>query len=144
MEILWNALLPFFFVFSVVYGALEVSGVFGKRANTLIAVIIGFFAISSPMLVEFLNQTLPFAVIFFIGFFFLSFIVKFAGKPKEKDYTLIMVIIGLILLLFATQGQDIIENYFSIPQESITNIFSWIILIFIFLLFFAAYKYKSE
>jgi len=144
MEILWNALLPFFFVFSVVYGALEVSGVFGKRANTLIAVIIGFFAISSPMLVEFLNQALPFAVIFFIGFFFLSFIVKFAGKPKEKDYTLIMIITGLVILFFATNGQEIIENYFSLPQESITNIFSWIILIFILLLFFAAYKYKSE
>jgi len=123
---------------------LEVSGVFGKRANTLIAVIIGFFAISSPMLVEFLNQALPFAVIFFIGFFFLSFIVKFAGKPKEKDYTLIMIITGLVILFFATNGQEIIENYFSLPQESITNIFSWIILIFILLLFFAAYKYKSE
>jgi Na+-translocating ferredoxin:NAD+ oxidoreductase RnfD subunit len=95
-------LLPLLFVIAVVYGALETVGMFRNRAvKTLIAVVLAFFAVSNAYFVEMLYAFLPYALIFVIAFFAIGFAKKsFSGG--ERDNTMIIIIIGLVLLLLAS------------------------------------------
>ncbi len=129
-----SVLIPFFFVFAIVYGALEFSGVFkNKRVNLIIACVMGFFAISNPAITGFITGMLPYAVIFFVVFFFLGFLFsvfrrKGQGKP---DYTLLMIIAALCLIFFSG------ENEILLPAE---ELIPWIVLGTILLIFLAVYK----
>jgi len=127
-------ILPFFLVLAIVYGALDVGGVFkNKKINFLIATIFGFFSITSDVIVEFIYTILPYATIFFIVVFFLGFL-KNAISFGKRDYTLLMVCIGLLLLFLSTfEGIEIGED-----------IISLIVLVFIVLVFIAAFFMKSE
>lgn len=133
--------MPFFFMLAIVYGALEVSGVFKNKAvNALIAVIIAFFAISSAQFIEFVYNILPYAAILFVIVFFLGFLTspfrKKEGK-KEMDYTLLIVIAGLILIFLANQSSGILDL-----QNS--NIITLIGFAIILIIFYAAYKQGSK
>ena len=95
-------LLPLLFVIAVTYGALETVGMFRNRAvKTLLAVVIGFFAVSSQQFVGMLYSILPYAIIFVTAFFVLGFAKK-SLSGGEKDNTMIIIIMGLFLLLVAS------------------------------------------
>lgn len=105
-------LIPFFFIFAIIYGALEVSGVFQNKAvKAIIAVALGFFAISNAQVVSFIHQVLPYAAIFFVVVFFIGFIAKPFKRKKEggeqpvkRDPFLLLVVLGLLLIIFAQLG----------------------------------------
>ena len=101
--------IPFFFIFAIIYGALEVSGVFKNKAvKAIIAVALAFFAVSNADVVLFIHQVLPFATVFFVVVFFIGFIAKpFRGKggeEKKRDPFLLLVVLGLLLIAFAQLG----------------------------------------
>ena len=102
-------LIPFFFIFAVIYGALEFSGVFKNKAvKAIIALALGFFAVSNADVVSFIHLVLPYAAIFFVVVFFIGFIAKpfrrkgkEGGQPSKRDPFLLLVVLGLLLIVFA-------------------------------------------
>ena len=136
------SLLPFFFILAIVYGALEVSKVFeNKGAKAIIALVMAFFAMLSPGVTEFILFIIPYATMFFIAFFFLGFVLSFfksEGKDGSggKDYTLIIIVLGLFLLFITSDYQDIVDI-----QDD--NFVAMIVLLVIALIFLAAYRIKG-
>ncbi len=137
-------LIPFFFIFAIIYGALEVSGVFRNKAvKAIIAVALGFFAISNADVVSFIHQVLPFAAIFFIVVFFIGFIAKpFRGKGGggERDPLLLLVVLGLLLIVFAQLATPSSPFYSSISSTILgdQNVLWGIgILILLFMFYYA-------
>lgn len=104
--------IPFFFLLAVVYGALGVSGVFKNRAvNGIIALVVAFFGMTYQPFTAWLYSIMPYAIALFIAVFFIGFVTKlFKSKRGEpKDYTLILIVIGLFLILFVRFGEEV-EN----------------------------------
>ena len=136
-----SLMVPFLFMLAIVYGALDVSGVFrNRRVNALIALVFAFFTLTYAPAVEFINQIMPYAIMFFVVFFFLGFIVKMAKKGVDKDYNLLIIILGLVLLLFATQGTVFIANFVPGFEEQASNIMMASAVVFIGVILLAAYK----
>lgn len=134
--------LPLIFVFAVVYGALEVSKVFkNKRVNGLIALVIAFFAIGSEQVTNLIYQILPAATILFIIVFFLGFIfAPFKKKEGEKrDFTLIIMVAALVLVLLVTQGYDWISDILPYNVSSENFMYAGGLILIIAILY-AAYK----
>ena len=132
--------MPFLFILAIVYGALEMSGVFKNKAvNAIIAIVISFFAISSSQFIEFIYSILPYAAILFVVVFFLGFITSpFRGKGREKkgmDYTLLAVVAGLVLIFLANQ-----PGILNLQDSNLITLIGFIIIIVIF---YAAYKQKE-
>ncbi len=136
---LLDILVPFFFIFAVAYGGLEASAVIkNKKANLLIALMLGLVAMSNPMTVGFINQILPYGVIAFAVVFFIGFVLSFLrGKGGSgggsPDYVLIIIIAALVLLFFASDN-PVLGSFsgFEFAQ--------WGVLAMIALVFLAAYK----
>jgi len=81
-----QVMLPFFLVLAIVYGALEVAKVFENRGvKGIIAVVIAFFSVSSAEIVAVINSVLPYAALFFVGFFFLAFLASFFKEKEGGD-----------------------------------------------------------
>jgi len=133
-----NIMLPFFFVLAIVYGALEVSGVFkNKGVKGIIALVIAFFSVSSPAVVEIINSLLPYAALFFIVFFFLGFAVSaLKGKDKERkiDFGLLVAVLALVLIFLSNQQNIGIINI----QDQ--NFIGMLVLLVIAAIVYAAYK----
>jgi len=145
MADLITLLIPFLFILAIVYGALDVSGVFrNKRVNALIALVFAFFSLTYEPAILFINQIMPFAIIFFVAFFFLGFVIKVARKGVDKDYTLLIIILGLVLLLFATQGPGFIDSFVPGFEEQASNIMMAAAIVFIGVILLAAYRLTKE
>jgi len=141
MADLISILIPFLFMLAIVYGALDVAGVFrNKRVNALIALVFAFFTLTYAPAIEFISQIMPYAIIFFVVFFFLGFVIKVAKKGVDKDYNLLIIILGLVLLLFATQGPGLINNFLPGFEEQASNIMMASAVAFIAVILLAAYK----
>ncbi len=100
--------IPFLFVLGVIYGSLEVAGVFKNRAvNFIIAVAFSFMAISNYTVIEFISGIIPYATIVFIIIFGIMFLKRtvFAGigkgKGGEEDYSLPLIILMFIFIFIA-------------------------------------------
>lgn len=137
-------ILPFFFVFAITYGSLEVSKIFHNNAvKAIISLVLATFAATNENFIILMNQIFPHAVTLFVAVFFIGFIfalVKGKGeKGKSIDYVLLIIIAGLILLLLASQG-DLVEFMNSINSDFLA--YAGLILIGIIL--FAAYKQPKE
>jgi hypothetical protein len=136
-----SLMVPFLFMLAIVYGALDVAGVFkNKRVNALIALVFAFFALTYAPAIEFINQIMPLAIVFFVVFFFLGFVIKIAKKGVDKDYTLLIIILGLVLLLFATQGPGFIDSFLPGFEEQANSIMIASAIAFIGVILLAAYK----
>lgn len=145
MADLISMMIPFLFMLAIVYGALDVSGVFrNRRVNAVIALVFALFTLTYEPAVNFVNQIMPFAIIFFIAFFFIGFIIKIARKGADKDFTLLIIIVGLILLLLATQGPGFIGSFMPGFEEQGNNILVIAGIVFIGVIFLAAYKMQKE
>jgi hypothetical protein len=142
-------MIPFLFMLAIVYGALDVSGVFrNRRVNAVIALVFALFTLTYAPAVEFINQIMPLAMIFFIVFFFIGFVIKMSGKGlkqgERRDFTLLIIIMGLILLLLATKGAEFIGNFMPGFEEQGNNILVVAGIIFIAVIFLAAYKMSNK
>ncbi len=136
-----SLMVPFLFMLAIVYGALDVSGVFkNKRVNALIALVFAFFTLTYAPAIEFINSVMPFAIMFFVVFFFLGFVIKIAKKGVDKDYNLLIIILGLVLLLFATQGPGFISSFAPGFEGQASNIMVISAVVFIGVILLAAYK----
>jgi Na+/H+ antiporter NhaC len=91
---------------------------------------------------------MPLAMIFFIVFFFIGFVIKMSGKGlkqgERRDFTLLIIIMGLILLLLATKGAEFIGNFMPGFEEQGNNILVVAGIIFIAVIFLAAYKMSNK
>jgi len=135
------SVIPFFFIAAIVYGALEVSDVFKNRnVKTVIAAVFAFFTITYEPLAVLINQILPYAAMFFIALFFLAFLFKpfRGGGKRERDYSLIIIIGGLVLIFLANSGYRIIQDM--LPEMSNSNFMVGAGLVIILMIFYAAYK----
>jgi hypothetical protein len=141
MTDLITLLVPFLFMLAIVFGALDVSGVFkNKRVNALIALVFAFFTLTYQPAIEFINSIMPYAIMFFVVFFFLGFVIKIAKKGVDKDYTLLIIILGLVLLLFATQGPGLISSFVPGFEQQGNTIMMVAAVVFIGAILMAAYK----
>lgn len=140
------SILPFFFVFAIVYGSLGVSSIFDRRINMIIAVVLAFFAISSAEVTNFIYQVLPYAAVFFMIFFFIGFVIKvLKGKGKDggtTNWELIIVVVGLILMVLATQGMSFFNNMLPGGSDAFNNLATLIGIVLILVIIYAAYKHK--
>jgi hypothetical protein len=135
---------PFFFVLAVVYGALQFSGIFQNKAvMAIIAIVIGLFAASNEVLVNFIMQIFVPATMLFIVFFFVGFIYSIFKKKAERDYTLFVVVVGLFLLYIVNAGERGFEEMAFMGMTITQNLVVLIGLMFILMIFYAAYR-KGE
>ncbi len=145
-----SLLVPFLFMLAIVYGALDIGGVFkNKRVNGLIAIVFAFFTLGYSPATEFINQIMPLAIIFFVAFFFLGFIIKAVTKglkdeTGKKDFNLLIIILGLVLLLFATQGAEVIGRFLPGFEEQASNIMVISAVVFILVILLSAYKLSKQ
>lgn len=144
MADLLTLIIPFVFLTAIVFGALDVSGVFkNKRVNALIAVVFGLFTLTYQPATEFIMQIMPLALVFFVGFFFVGFVIKLARKGADKDYTLLIIIAALVVLILATQGTSLLAN---VPgyQDNGNTILTAAGLVFIGVILLAAYRLTKK
>ena len=135
-------ILPFFLMFALVYGALDVSGMFkNRKVSTLISIILALFAISLETARVTIVTYMPYVALIFIVFFFLGFLKKlFSGKDKQPDYV-ILGIIAMLILLFLVSQTSLLESLSSpFGGENIILIAGLVLIAFIF---YSAYKYSS-
>jgi len=133
-------LLPFALVIAVVYGGLETSGIFRNKAlKAIVSVVFGFFAITNYYIVQTINSLLPYAAIIFLLVFMVGF-AKRSLSGNEKDNTMIIIIIALIMIFLAGLGNS--YGGFGLYQY---NELLWIVgVVFVAAILFAAYRMKSE
>ncbi len=133
-------LLPFFLVLAIIYGALEVSKVFGNRAvKGIIAVVFAFFAIMNSQIVTFINMILPYAAGFFVILFLIWIILKpLRGGKGGVDATVLIVILVLVLVLVARLGSEsYLPGYGFLSDPNLL----WIIgIVIVLLVIWKAYK----
>jgi hypothetical protein len=141
-EILFT-LIPFFFVLSVVYGALEVSKTFkNKGVMVIISLVLATVSILNESVVALLNQIMPYGVILFIVVFFLSFVGNLF-RGRGSDIQLIVIVCALILIFIAQQGYGIISDLLPsgvITAQDFTVAVGVVLIIFIL---YGAYKWKG-
>lgn len=105
-------LVPFLFIFAVVFGLLELSKIFKNKAvNAVIAIALALFAILNASFVTLLWNVLPSLTTVFIALFFLVFALELFGlrKPKE-DYVESIMTGGAVLFVLLTVGIILIQD----------------------------------
>jgi hypothetical protein len=108
-------LIPFLFIFSVVFGVLSFTNVFkgNKAVSAVVAFAMAAFAATNTGLVEIITQFLPTAIGFFVVVFFLAFLMKLFGLDKKKEDTSMegMVLGGGVLFMLLGIGFYVYEQF---------------------------------
>lgn len=133
-------LVPFFFCMATVFGVLEITKLFRKPVNFIIAITLSIFALWYPGFVEFLWANFGLIAIFFIALFFIVFIYKVFGVGGRNTADAI-VINGAILFVLLSISYLYMNN---LPGTSFfggaQNLILLIALALIISIFWAAYK----
>jgi hypothetical protein len=145
---LMTFVLPFLFVLAIVYGALDLAAVFKKKeVNVIIAVVIAAFSVSNAAIVDSIIAAMPWAAMLFIILFFIKFVLSFfkTEKGKERDYTLIVIILALVAIFMASQGTQLIQDWlpggFPVSEENLILIIGIVVIV---AMLYAAYKKANE
>ena len=135
-------LIPFLFVFAIVYGSLELSKVFkNKGVNGVISIVVALFTMINPGVSAFIYGVMPYAIALFVVVFFIGFIRGlFSDKKGDKDYTLPVIIVGLILIFLASQRETISRWMPSLSFLSSDNFVVVMVLFLIAIILYATYK----
>ena len=133
---IWYYVVPFVFSFAVVYGSIELSGVFKNKAvNAIIALAIAAMSIVNESVVSALWNYMPIATIVFVALFIIGFIWKFInsiGSGSKADYGVVGAILFLIFIGF---GSPTIRNSIHVPNSTtITFIVGFIVVGILFIL----------
>ncbi|MBL7206032.1 MAG: hypothetical protein ISS36_00365 [Candidatus Aenigmarchaeota archaeon] len=127
-------MLPFIFILVIIFGGLKVGSPFDRKINLVLAFIVAAFSVTSPVLIEFIHTVLPYAAIFFVVIFILSFFKKSMGGG-DKDYTLPAIILAIVMIFVVSQAQKD-----TIIDLGDTNLLATFVLVFIILILYLAYK----
>ena len=137
-------LIPFIFVLAIVFGALEMAGVFKNKAvHFIIAIVIAFFASSYQPFLAVLSNYLPYILWFFVAVFFIGFLLKILGLRKgEGDIQTTMIIYAVILFILLAVGWTLADQVqLDLPIIGGTeNVVVIITLVIIAIIFFLAFK----
>ncbi|MBN2042858.1 MAG: hypothetical protein JW754_03550 [Candidatus Aenigmarchaeota archaeon] len=140
-------IIPFIFVFAIVYGAMEFSAVMkNRKVSMVVSLCMAFFAITNQQVVNFVNQVLPYAAIFFVIVFFIGFVKRPFKGGGGGNPVLLIIVLGLILLLFVQFGSDTSPFYSSIQgsflgNENLIMIIGFVIVVVMF--YYAFVKLKN-
>lgn len=97
-----DVVLPFMFVFVVVYAFLERTHVLGMNVqhyNSIVAFVLGFFFISFGQYVIGMNQLLIYVALLIVAFFFVALFTRFLGVETEVLVKSDMYKVALFLFL---------------------------------------------
>ncbi|MFT4343234.1 MAG: hypothetical protein ACMXYE_00635 [Candidatus Woesearchaeota archaeon] len=114
---LYDVVLPFLLVFTIVFAILEKTKVLGtetiegvdvtrKNLNAMVALVIGFLTVASSRVVAVINQTAAHIVILLlISVFFLMLVGSFMKETKEpffleKPWSIIFMVIMFVGIVF--------------------------------------------
>lgn len=124
---IYDVVLPFLLVFTVVFAILEKTQIFGydevegqkypkKNLNAMTAFVIGFFVVASTRLVSILNQGLAdVALLLIVSVSFLLLIGSFYRNDEDvflegKWRTVFMIIMGVGVLLIFLNALDWLDD----------------------------------
>ena len=96
-------LIPFLFSLAIIYGLLEVIGIFrrNKAVNFIVAFCLSFFAMIYPGFVDFLWANFGLIAIFFIAMFFILFVSKIFGFGGRNSADVIIINGGILFILLS-------------------------------------------
>src|SRR3989344_6631342 len=103
---LFDVVLPFLLVFTVVFAFLEKTKVFGtnpqvKRFNIIIAIVMGLLSVRLPIYVNIINNSLPkIAVMIVALLMYFILVAMFSGEGYEKQFSGYLKWILVVLVLF--------------------------------------------
>jgi len=143
-------LIPFAFVFAVVFGALSITNVFkSKPVNVIISVAIAIFASTYSPFVYTLNQILPTLIWIFIGVFLILFIMKafraIGGSSQRSPFGDIATYAVILLILFSVGFVAIQDMDVNVPFiGDMENIILIMGLALIILIFVAAFNIEPH
>ncbi len=87
---IFDVVLPFLLVFTVVYGVLEKTRIFGteddkprKNINAMVAFTIGFFVVAATQVVDIMQEMLPYLMLILI--LIIAFMVLFGATVSDSD-----------------------------------------------------------
>jgi hypothetical protein len=111
----WDVILPFILVFTVVYAVLEKTKVFGTedgkpkhRFNAVAALVVSLMAIVSASIVGVISNIMQYLVVFVFAVLFIAIILGLLGfkelKPNIVLPIALLVIAGLALYLLGYFG----------------------------------------
>lgn len=106
-------MIPFLFVFAVVFGVLSFTNVLKNNAvNAVVSFTLAAFAATNTGVLAIITKFLPTAIGFFIVMFFLAFLFRLFGlKPDQRNTMEGMVVGGGVLILLLTLGYYVFQTY---------------------------------
>ncbi|MEM4263314.1 MAG: hypothetical protein QW666_00255 [Candidatus Woesearchaeota archaeon] len=146
----WNVVIPFLLVFTLVYAILDKTKVFGTedgkpkhRINAMIALVLAFMVLISVTVLEVINIIARYIVIAVVGMMFFAVIIGILGvKELKKNLVLALGLIalgGLVLYLlgyFSVINMYALRTFFEGPIIAV--------IIMILLIFLIMRKPKEE
>jgi hypothetical protein len=153
----YNFVLPFLFVFAVVYGLLAKAGMFGganTRISALLGLIVAFFAVGyyGPPMAGFFSSLFGSATIFLAAILVIVLFLAMAGFRTPDILTavvgrggsivaiLILVVVGIILFMTAT---GTVITGIALEEGAIAAIFV-VVVIIIAMLFVVGEKKEAK
>jgi hypothetical protein len=138
-------LIPFLFVFSVIFGALQIARAFSKAANFAIALALTLFAITNPGFLNLLWSQFGNLTVFFIAMFFLLFLLEAFGLRRGgREASESVVIYGAILFILLSIGYLFTDMLPTLPViGGGQNLLLLILILVVVSLFWAAFKTKE-
>lgn len=162
---IYDVVLPFLLVFTIVFAILEKTRVFGtektkdgeytkKNLNSMAAFVIAFLVVASSRLVAIINQTMAnMVLLLMLSVCFLMLVGSFLKETKEgiflegfyKHVFMAIMFIGIMLIFLHALGWlDIIFNYLVAHYDS-TLVGSVILMgIIVGFMFFITKEYKPS
>lgn len=135
---------PFLFTLAITFGTLELTRLFRKPVNFLIALALSMFAITSPTFVSFLWSSFGDITIFFIGMFLIAFVLEAVGVRGRILGGSDIVIQSGILFLLLTLGFYYSEKIPAFPLiGGGQNVLLLLAVAIIFSIFWTAYKMQA-
>ena len=141
--------ISFLFVFAVIFGVLELvnkrqkGGFFPRKVNILIAITFGLVAMAYEPLLSFIWSIIPLATVILVVLFFIAFLGELFKQSEEKEFTVIIIVLGILLLIMGALWDKIAKILpFQFMNQSDLL---WIIgIIIVLLMFYAAYMSQKE
>jgi len=139
-----ETLIPFLFTLATTFGVLEITRIFNKPVNFLIALALSFFAITNSFFISLLWSQFGNITMFFIIMFFIVFILEAFGIRKKGPSSDTIVINSAILFLLLSVGFLYVENIPSLPYiGGGENFLLLVAIVIILVIFWSAYKVGS-
>lgn len=126
----------FLLIFTIVYGLLEVIGIFGKDKkglSALVALSVGILIIISKAAVVMINFMTPWFIVLFLFIFFMIFAVRMFGVSETDTMNIIkdsrvypyLVVFGFLILIagFSSAfGQSLLETGTGVEGDGDTDV----------------------